>query len=136
MVSDEIAVDHDANIFRILVEPGEALAFGLRADGEEGEFLVFQVFLLLEKGHEAQPRPQGGEQAQRFDMKVAAFDRQRLAIARRDDVVETRRKRHENALVARADPELGEGVVLPLADRLQPIGAREPEWRLAHRRIL
>ena len=44
--------------------------------------------------------------------------------------MQPRGKRHDDALVARPDPEQGKGVVLPLSDWLQPIGAREPEGKL------
>src|SRR5271155_1368299 len=107
MPGDEVAVGYDANLRRILIDPGNALPSGSGADREEQKLVVFKIFFLPEEERQAQPRPQGREDAQRLDAKVAVLDRKRGAPVRGDDIVQTRRKRHEDALVAGADPELG-----------------------------
>ena len=57
MPCGKVAIDDDADVHRALIVSGKALAFEFRPDGEEGKFVVFQIFLFPEKERQAQPRP-------------------------------------------------------------------------------
>ena len=63
--------------------------------------------------------------------KIVTADRELGAPARGDDIIQPEEKGTRTLWFVPPDPEQGKGVVLPLSDRLQAIGAREREedWR-------